>query len=214
MTRSTLFSIALMGFFVSYGCSSDGEEPTVKPDPPKQGQNPDPDPDPVVSDSTSAIYRQFFFTGTHNSYSGNLGGMKREGIATQLERGLRFFEFDLFSFRTQKELQTTWAEQLDAITAFEYMSDPYVLSYSKTGVNLKIYKLDSDDLELVYENTGETLDEVERKFSILSYQNGLYILSYEPADGDLIIYNFNGTGLTSIYSGNIGGSNVGLSSFV
>lgn len=203
-----------MGFFVSYGCSSDGEEPTVKPDPPKQGQNPDPDPDPVVSDSTTAIYRQFFFTGTHNSYSGNLGGMKREGIETQLERGLRFFEFDLFTFHTQKSLQTTWAEQVDGFTVFDYMGEPHILSYSKTGASIKIFSLDNANPQIVYENAGEGLDEVDRKFSILAFQNELYIFGYEPLDGDLIVYSFNGTSLTPVHSGNIGDTNVNLSTFV
>ncbi len=203
-----------MGFFVAYGCSSDGEEPTVKPDPPKQGQNPDPDPDPVVSDSTTAIYRQFFFTGTHNSYSGNLGGMKREGIETQLERGLRFFEFDLFTFHTQKALQTTWAEQVDEFAVLDHMGEPHILSYSKTGASIKIFSLDNGNPQIVYENTGEGLDEVDRKFSILAFQNELYIFGYEPLDGDLIVYSFNGTSLTPVHSGNIGDTNVNLSTFV
>lgn len=203
-----------MGFFVAYGCSSDSEEPSVKPDPPTQGQNPDPDPDPVVSDSTTAIYRQFFFTGTHNSYSGNLGGMKREGIATQLERGLRFFEFDLFTFHTQKAFQTTWAEQVDGFTVFDHMGELHILSYSKTGGSIKIFSLDNANPQIVYENTGEGLDEVDRKFSILAFQNRLYVFGYEPLDGDLIVYSFNGNSLTPVHSGNIGDTNVNLSTFV
>ena len=178
----------MMGFFMAYGCSSDSEEPTTAPDPPTQGENPDPDPAPAVQDSTTAIYRHFFFTGTHNSYSGNLGGMKREGIATQLERGLRFFEFDLFSFHTQKELQTTWPEQVDNFTVFDHMGEPYVLSYSEAGGSIKIYKLDNGSPEMVYGNTGEDLDEVERKFSIVPFQTGLYVFGYEPLDGDFIVY--------------------------
>lgn len=203
-----------MGFFVAHGCSSDSGEPAVKPDPPKQGQNPDPDPDPVVTDSTTAIYRQFFFTGTHNSYSGNLGGMKREGIGTQLERGLRFFEFDLFTFHTQKALQTTWAEQVDGFTVFDHMGEPHILSYSKIGGSIKIFSLDNGNPQIVYQNTGEGLEEVDRKFSILAFQEGLYIFGYEPMAGDFIIYSFNGTSLTPLHSGNIGDTNVNLSTFV
>lgn len=214
MKRLFLLGMVILGFFIAYGCSSKDHDHTGTPSPPNGGEIPDPSAGSVVRDSTNAIYRQFFFTGTHNSYSGNLGGMKREGIATQLKRGLRFFEFDLYSFNTQKVLQTTWTEPVDALTVFEYMNMPYFLSYTKTGASLKIYKLDEDNIDAVYSNTGETLDEVEREFSILAFENTIYVLAYEPINANLIIYSFNGANLTPIYSGNLGSTDVMLSSFI
>jgi len=212
MKRLFLLGMAFCSFFISHGCSSDSDVPSVPLPPPTGGGGQDPGPGTVVRDSTNAIYRQFFFTGTHNSYSGNLGGMKREGIATQLERGLRFFEFDLFPFHTLEELRTTWAEEVDAMGVFEYMDVPYILSYSKTGARIKIDKLEDGALQTVFMDTG-TLDGVEREFSILAHENGPYIMDYGPMDGNLSVYSFDGTALETVFSGNLGVANVSLTAF-
>ena len=205
------FSIAFLSFFINYGCSSDGGFPSITT---PTDDSVDPGPEPVVLDSSTAIYRQFFFKGTHNSYSGNLAGMKREGIETQLEAGLRFFEFDLFSFHTQKELQATWTEDVDAFSVFDSMGDTYMLTYMNATGKTTVYKVLDGETEITSEKTEVKWEGVERKFSIVSRSTGEYIFGYAPGNGDLTIYSFNGSGLEEIHSENIGVANIGLSAFV
>ncbi len=213
MTRISILSILLLSVFLAHGCSSDSEEPTTSPPPPTQGGE-GPNPEPVAQDSTTAIYRQFFFRGTHNSYSGNQGGMKREGIATQLERGLRFFEFDLFSFHTEIELQTTWPDEAHNLSTFNHNGEPYLLSYSETAGTLKIHMLTDGEQELVYDNTGNPWSEENREFNILAHQSEQYVLDYVPTDGTLTVHGFNGTVLNTIGTASTGVVNAQISTFV
>lgn len=173
-----------------------------------------PPPISVEMDSATAIYRQFFFRGTHNSYSGNLGGMRREGIETQLDMGLRFFEFDLFSFYTQQELLTTWAEETDNFAVFEYDEEIHILSYTKTSGVLKIDKLTNSVLERVYQNTNATLKNASPLFSTMFYGNRMYVLAYESVGGHLTVYDFNGTELNEVLSENLGVNDADLWTFV
>lgn len=169
---------------------------------------------PFDRDSTNAIYRQFFFRGTHNSYSGNLGGMKREGIVTQLERGLRFFEFDLYSFHTQLEMQTEWTDEVEVFSVFDHEGSPYVLAYSEVGEDLKVYRLFNGKLEMVYRKSGSPLEKVKRQYHMLSYHNTPYLVDYEPGNGMLTIHRFNGASLISMDTFSIGVLNADLSTFI
>ncbi|GAB3651197.1 hypothetical protein GCM10028791_19580 [Echinicola sediminis] len=143
-------------------------------------------------DSATATYRKFFFKGTHNSYSGNLGGMKREGIATQLEKGLRFFEFDLFSFYTETDLMTTWPEESETFTAFDYLGDSYLLSYLKARGNVNVHKLEDGEGKLIFRKDIRTFGKEDREFNVLAQGTVCYILEYGRTAGSLTIHGFNG----------------------
>ncbi|MEN7551683.1 hypothetical protein AAG747_27455 [Rapidithrix thailandica] len=158
------------------------------------------EPTQVSLDSSTAIYRQFFFTGTHNSYSGNLNGMKREGIETQLREGLRFFEFDLFSYHTQTKLKTTWPEVVDEFMVFEYLGKTHLLTYSETTGILKIYLLNTDEPELLYENSDSPFVKGERSFSVLPIDANLYVLTSHGSNGELAIYRFDNHSLAFLHS--------------
>ncbi len=207
-----VIGFALITLLMAYGCSSDSDGPLSIAPPPIQGGE-ESEPETLVQDSTNAIYRQFFFRGTHNSYSGNFGGMKREGIGTQLERGLRFFEFDLFSFHTYIEMQTDWTDKVDGFSVFEYDDNPYILSYSHIGEDLKVYRIVNGKLELVYGKSGRPHQQVEKKFYMLSHNKTQYIMDYEPGSGYVTIHRFNGTSLTSMGTFNLGVINADLSTF-
>ena len=116
--------------------------------------------------------------------------MKREGIETQLEAGLRFFEFDLFSFHTQKELQATWTEDVDAFSVFDSMGDTYMLTYMNATGKTTVYKVLDGETEISSEKTEVKWEGVERKFSIVSRSTGEYIFNYAPGNGDLIDEGF------------------------
>lgn len=212
MTRISIYCISLFSFLLTNACSSDGDDPATTPPPSKGEENPD--PEPVVRDSTTAFYRQFFFRGTHNSYSGNQGGMEREGLATQLERGLRFFEFDLFSFYTAEEFRANWTEEVDYLSSFHHMDKSYLFSYSNVGGLLKIYEVVNGEQELRYDNSTNPWTEENREFNVLNYQGEQYVLDYVPTSGDLTVHNFDGTVLSELGSKNAGVVNARLSSFV
>lgn len=212
MTKCIIYCITLLKFLIILGCSEDG---AMTPSSSNHVSNEeDREPTQIDRDSTNAIYRQFFFRGTHNSYSGNLGGMKREGIVTQLERGLRFFEFDLFSFHTQIALQTEWTEEVDVFSVFDYEGYSYVLSYSELGEELKVYRLSNGELEMVYRKSGAPLEKVKKQYHILSYRNTPYLVDYEPGNGMLTIHRFNGTSLFPVDTFSIGAIDAELSTFI
>lgn len=211
MTKHFILGVTLLNFLIICGCSvKDATSPS--PPSPAIGEE-DPGPVPIGQDSTTAIYRQFFFMGTHNSYSGNLAGMQREGIATQLERGLRFYELDLYTFHTQNKLNTTWAEEDATFSVFDFMGNTHLLSYTKKGGQIQIVKLTSHDPEIVYQNTIDPLEEIDRRFSVLSFGTNLYILDYQPTNGNLTIYNFAVNSLTFVHSENIGIAEAHISPF-
>lgn len=203
MIKILFLNIWIFGLFLLVGCSSDSDGQSITKDPITNGDDGS-GPHTGVQDSTTAIYRQFFFKGTHNSYSGNLGGMKREGIATQLERGLKFFEFDLFTFYTEILLDTNWQEDADYFSAFTYMDAPHLLTYAKTGGVLKIYKLKDDAQELIYQNNGNPWTEEDRQLNILNHLSGQYLLDYVQSNGILRAYKFNGTELMDMGMENTG----------
>lgn len=209
MRRLISMAFMVLSSCITYGCSSGGDAlSTVSPPDGNRGT------DPTVKDSTTAIYRQFFFQGTHNSYSGNLDGMKREGIATQLERGLRFFEFDLYSYHTPKYLETNWLEEGKIASVFDYQGNTHLLSYSASRGAMNIYKVLDGKTVQSYSNDAEPLDAGEREFSLLTLGTELYILSYESTTGDLIIYAFDGEGMDIIFSDKLGAEKGSLSTFV
>lgn len=212
MTKISIYYISLFSLLLTYACSSNGDDTDIAP-PTSEGEE-NPDPESVEQDSTTAIYRQFFFRGTHNSYSGNLGGMKREGLATQLEKGLRFFEFDLFSFYTEEELRTDWTEEVNNLSLFQYMDKSYLFSYSSVGGLLKIYEVVNGEQELRYDNGTNPWTEENREFNVLNYQGEQYVFDYVLTSGDLTVSNFDGTVLSELGSKNAGVVNARLSSFV
>ncbi|MCK0159061.1 hypothetical protein [Allomuricauda sp. F6463D] len=212
MTKIYICSICLFSLLLVNGCSSDAGELETTP-PPSQGEE-NPTPEQVVQDSTTAIYRHFFFRGTHNSYSGNQGGMKREGLTTQLESGLRFFEFDLFSFYTEEELQTNWTEDVDYLSSFHYVDKNYLFSYSSMDGLFKIYEVVDGEQELRYDNSADPWTEEHREFNVLNYQSEQYVLDYVPTSGTLTVHNYNGTVLNFIGSKDTGVVDARLSSFI
>ncbi len=212
MIKASIYCISLFGLLLTIGCSSDGDGPSTAPPATNGGENPE--PEPVEKDSTTAMYRQFFFRGTHNSYSGNLGGMEREGLMTQLERGLRFFEFDLFSFYTKEELAMDWSENVDYLSSFTYEDEIYMISYNKADGEIKLFGLDNGDLTLRYDNLSNPWTTVDREFSVLTHSSDQYILDYIPSNGILTVHNFNGSSLSEVGFKNTGVLNARLSSFV
>ncbi len=200
-------SLLVVLFFSAYGCSSEGEAQPSKPDPTVE------EPNQVSLDSTKAIYRQFSFRGSHNSYSGNQNGMKREGIKTQLEKGLRFFEFDLYSYHTQNILKRTWTEDADVLTVFDYLEKTELLTYSKTSGIIKIYNVTTGGPQQIYENIETPVISGKRVFATLAFNGNLYVFSYHQDSGDLTIYNFENNKLSTIYSGYIKASQMKLFPF-
>lgn len=210
MKRLFGFYIIILSISITNGCSREDQPITIHPIQGGEGEN----PIPIVNDSTTAMYRQFFFKGTHNSYSGNMAGMKREGIKTQLESGLKFFEFDLFTFNTQIKLQKTMNEEVDEFSVFEYMGEAHLISYSSANQLIRIDNVSRDEPEKIYDNIGGSASEIGLKFSTFSFNANLYVFSYNPIKGDVDFYSFNGNTLTNVNSQNVGGSNVSLSIFV
>ena len=166
----------------------------------------------ISQDSAKAIYRQFFFWGTHNTYSGNLDGMKREGIKTQLESGCCFYEFDLFSYYTQTLLSKTWLENVDNFEVFDYSNKTYLLSYSKSDTLLKAYLITALNSTFVCETTKEFSGPGQISLETLSFDNELFVLLYRP-DGNLTVYLFKDNSFTSIFTGDIGVTESKLSPF-
>lgn len=208
--RLIIIGIMAISSWITYGCSSgEDAQPAISP-PIGNGDT----TDPTVKDSTTAIYRQFFFKGTHNSYSGNLDGMKREGIATQLERGLRFFEFDLYSYHTPKYLEANWLEEEKVTLVFDYQGNTHLLSYSDSSGVMKIYRVVDGKTVQTYSNEEEPFDAEEREFSLLTLGMEQYILSYRPTTGDLLIYKLGDEGLDMMFSDKLGAEKGSLSTFV
>lgn len=205
MCRSFLF---LCLSILALSCSSNGDDVS----PPESGGGTS-TPVSKERDSTNAIYRQFFFSGTHNSYSGNLGGMKREGIKTQLERGLRFFEFDLFTFDFKNDLHTTWHELVDGYFMLDYNDVPYLFTYSQGLGVLKAYLLDNGGKQMVYDNLNDPFEAVERRFYTLKYGSADYFLGYVPSNGYLNVYQFNGSSITKIGAISLGVEDAKLYTF-
>lgn len=161
--------------------------------------NPDAEPDPATPvetrDSTNAIYRQFFFTGTHNSYSGNQNGMKREGIKTQLAKGLRFFEFDMFSFYTEELLSTETTSNLKHLT-LEHSEKAYLFSLDKTNGLVSIKDIATG--QQVYENASALWTAGEAEVVAYNFQGRTYLVVYYSQSGELIAYDFSGNGLNLV----------------
>lgn len=193
---ATLFSLMM------YGCMEDERQPSaiVKED-----------PNIIFRDSTKAIYRQFFFSGTHNSYSGNLDGMEREGIKTQLEQGLRFFEFDLFTYNTENKMQTTVSEAADVYTVFEFQEASHLLSYTKNSGQLKIQKIINGESEIMLETT---LEKGVRSFSTLSFEDKEYMVSFHVSSKKLTMYRIENTKLELLFSSTIEAVEASMSTFV
>ncbi|MDO6736843.1 hypothetical protein [Wenyingzhuangia sp. 2_MG-2023] len=193
---TTLFTLMM------YGCMEDERQPSAIA---KE------DPDTISRDSTKAIYRQFFFSGSHNSYSGNLSGMKREGIKTQLEQGLRFFEFDLFTYNTENKMQISVSEVADVYTVFELQETSHLLSYTNNSGELRIQKLIDGASELVLETT---LESGARSFTSLTFENKEYLMSFHDSSKKLTMYRIENTKLELLFSTTMEMAEASLSTFV
>lgn len=203
-TKLILTLVVSFSFVMLNGCIFQDEKQA-------SAQNTTDDDDEISLDSTEAIYRQFFFCGTHNSYSGNLDDMNREGIETQLATGFRFFEFDLFSYSTEVIFQKSWSSTPDDFLVFDYADEPYLLTYSNTDGVVEIYDVASGPPQLVYENT---LTSGERSFAILLFESTPYVFSYHISSGELSCYSFSGSTFSAVASEDIGAADGVLSAFV
>ncbi|ALJ04747.1 hypothetical protein APS56_06230 [Pseudalgibacter alginicilyticus] len=195
-----ILKLSLLVFFFSvYGCSSESQAQIISPDTIIIEET----PNNVSSDSAKAIYRQFAFSGTHNSYSGNLNGMNREGIKTQLENGFRFLEFDLFTYLTKNIINTTWQEDVDEFLVIDAPELKSLLTYSETTGVLKVYNVTAGASELIYDTI---ISNGNREFSVLNYQDNIYVFDYHLDSEKLTIYNFDANNLSSIHSESIDGA--------
>lgn len=163
-------------------------------------------------DSASAIYRQFFFTGTHNSYAGNLDGMKREGIATQLNSGLRFFEFDLFSYHTDIKLQKSTTGLSDNYLLIEQQDKLYLLTHSTENKTLIVQKINDGNLSFISEIS--LLTSTPKRFTTLTHQDKTYVLSHDIINGKLSVYLFDSQSLSLISEEDIFVAPTKLNTFV
>ncbi len=205
MDKEVIFGL-ILGLLALCGCIFEEE---------KQASAPvDEEYNETTRDSTTAIYRQFFFRGTHNSYSGNLNGMQREGIKTQLNEGLRFLEFDLFPYYTREKLNESWSETVDQFLVFEYQEESYLITYDQSSGRTRIYELTDDGQNLVSESVNDGAVGKNAALCTLPTESKLYVFSYLPGDGSLTIANFDGESLKSVFDGTTNHIDAELNPFI
>lgn len=164
-------------------------------------------------DSASATYRQFFFRGTHNSYSGNLDGMRREGIKTQLDSGLRFFEFDLFPYYTERLLQQPLTTTKEQWIVMEKSRAPYLLSYDDLVGSLKLFRLEKAQTLGPTENAALLLSSGKRCFLGLTVDTLSLLFSHHPNSGKLDIIRVEDSTLLPLAALRLQPGNLDLSAF-